>query len=328
MIAASTPQERCENAGALPPSAGANETRMRGVVLVAAATMVIELVVGVLSGSLALTVDGVHMATHVGALGLAAFAYWFARTRARHSAFSFGTGKVNALAGFSSGLLLLVTAAWMAVESVERLFAPRTIDFMEALPVSVFGLLVNLASAKLLHGGIAPGRATGHAHTDGHDHDHDHGHAHGHAHGHDHNHDHNLRAAYMHVVADALTSLLAIGALLLGMWLGWTFLDPVTGIVGGLIVGHWSIGLLRTSGRVLVDATTSPETEALLRSKLEAIEGVRVCDLHLWEAGPGERYGMVTLEAESPREANHYREILLADVKLDHLTIEVRGKRR
>jgi cation diffusion facilitator family transporter len=328
MVAASTPQtqERCENAGALPPSAAANENRMRAVVLVAAGTMVLELVVGFLSGSLALTVDGVHMATHVGALGLSALAYWFARTRARHAAFSFGTGKVNALAGFSSGLLLLVTAAWMAIESLERLFAPRSIDFMEALPVAVFGLLVNLGSAKLLHGGIAPAHPAASDH--GHDHDHSHDHAHGDAHNHVHNHDHNLNAAYMHVVADALTSLLAIVALVLGMWLGWTFLDPVTGIVGGLIVGHWSIGLLRTSGRVLVDATTSPETESLLRSKLEAIDGVRVCDLHLWEAGPGERYGMVTLEAESPREANAYREILLAHVKLDHLTIEVRPRRR
>lgn len=316
-------RDACEHARSAPPTAAENERRMRVVVAVTAATMVLELVAGVVSGSMALTMDGVHMATHVGALGLAAFAYWFARTRARDSAFTFGTGKVNALAGFSSALLLFAAAGWMALESIDRVLTPTKIDYLEALPVAIVGLLVNLVSAKLLH--ASP--THDHAHAD-----HDtHGHAHDHAHRHDHTRDHNWEAAYVHVVADALTSLLAIVALALGHWLGWAVLDPVMGVVGSLVVLRWAIGLMGSSARVLVDATIAPEVPRRIRETLEGLPGVRVVDLHLWEAAPGERFCMVTVEvgaeaAAKDLDAASLRARLKGVCRLDHLTIELRAR--
>jgi cation diffusion facilitator family transporter len=202
-----------------------HEARTRWVVVITAVMMVAELVIGTLTNSMALTADGWHMATHPGALGLSATAYWFARTRARESSFTFGTGKVYALAGYTSAVVLGLVAVLMVVESCRRLAHPLPIHFKEALPVAILGLLVNLASVKLLD-------------ADDHD-DHDDHEGHGHGHGGHGGQDHNLRAAYFHVLADAFTSVLAIGALVGGRYAGWTFLDPVMGIVGGLVILRW-----------------------------------------------------------------------------------------
>ena len=220
--------------------------------------MLAELAVGFWSGSLALLADGFHMATHAGALGLTAAAYWFARTRAQDEAFTFGTGKVYALAGYTSAVVLAIVALWMGYESVSRLLSPVTIRFDEALPIAVLGLVVNLVSAKLLHHGHDHGHEGAHGHDHDHGPGHDHAHAHDHDHAHDHGHehakpaaahDHNLRAAYFHVLADALTSVLAIGALLAGRYLGITFLDPLMGLLGGAVIDAGEVvidGSLRT----------------------------------------------------------------------------------
>lgn len=269
-----------------------HEKRTRWVVGVALLMMVAELVVGKLSGSMALTADGWHMATHVGALGISALAYWYARTRAGHRSFPFGTGKVYSLAGYTNAILLAVVACWMIVESIERFVHPTTIRYGEAIPVAVLGLVVNLVSAKLL------------------DHDDDHG-------------DHNIRAAYLHVVADALTSVLAIGALVAGRFLGWTVLDPVMGIVGALVILRWGWGLIRDTSRPLLDATGCEASEAKVRTRLEALDDVKVADLHLWELGPGRKGCVVALVTSTPREARFYREAVLAELPLAHLTVEV-----
>jgi cation diffusion facilitator family transporter len=203
---------------------------------------------------MALTADGWHMATHAGALGMSAMAYWFARTRARASSFTFGTGKVYALAGYTSAVVLGLVAVLMLVESVRRLAHPLPIRFGEALPVAVVGLLVNLVSVVLLDA------------DDHHGHHDEHDHAHGHGHG---GHDHNLRAAYFHVLADAFTSVLAIAALVAGRYAGWTFLDPMMGIVGGLVILKWGVGLCRESAKPLLDVLPSAELADEIRRAVE-----------------------------------------------------------
>jgi cation diffusion facilitator family transporter len=295
----------------------ARERGTRLVVGLTFAMMAVELVVGYWSGSMALTADGWHMGTHAGALGLTALAYWFARTRSAHRAFSFGTGKVHALGGYTSALILGAVALSMLYESVARLIQPAPIRYREALPIAVLGLVVNLVSWKLL----SHGQAGGAAHA-GHDHDHDHDHDHA-----DHSHDHGHRAAVMHVLADALTSVLAIGALALGLWMGWGFLEPLTGIVGGAVVLKWAVGLSRAAARQLLDATASEKLEVELRSLLEGIDDVRVCDIHSWEVGPGRRACIVSLITASPREPAYYRQRILAQLPLAHLNIEVNSRR-
>ena len=336
-----------ERHGTFAAKANAGERRMWMVVGITFAMMVAELVVGYVTGSLALLADGVHMATHVGALGLSGLAYALARRWSRDEAFSFGAGKVYALSGYTSALVLAVTALAMAFESVSRLLSPTPVLFAEALPVAVIGLIVNLVSAKLLghdhdHGHEAHGegsRDSAHDHGHGHghhhaadphhDHDHDHhGHDHDH-HGHDyaakpgHHHDHNLRAAYLHVLADALTSVLAIGALLGGRYLGIAWLDPVMGIVGGAVILHWSWGLCRTAGRQLLDVAPSLHETRSIRQHLEAIDDVRVADLHLWDIGPGERGCIVKLVTSDPRDTGYYRDLIKSKVPISHLTVEV-----
>jgi len=283
-------------------SAHHQERRTKWVVLVTALMMLVELTVGKLTGSMALTADGWHMATHVGALGLSAAAYWFARTRTGHQAFSFGTGKVYALAGYTSAVSLALIALAMGFESLSRLVQPVPIQFREALPVAVLGLLVNLLSVKLL------------------DHDHDHDSHRGDAR---HHHDHNFRAAYIHLVADAMTSVLAIAALLSGRYLGWTRLDPMMGLVGAAIILNWAWSLCRGTSRQLLDACASEADELRLRHELEAIDDVRVADLHLWEIGPGRRSCVVALVTSNPREPAYYRERAHAVLDLSHLTVEV-----
>ena len=238
------------------------------VIVIAALMMVVEITTGLLFGSMALLADGLHMATHTLALAISAIAYVYARRHADDPRFSFGTGKVNSLAGFTSAVLLAGFAALMAWESIERFLHPTSIQFTQAIAVAVVGLGVNVASALVLN-------SARHSHDQPEDH------------GSHHHVDHNLRAAYIHVVADALTSILAIAALVMGKYLGWTWLDPVMGIVGALLVGRWSIGLLRMAGSVLLDRQAEPEMLQQVRQVLEAEESSIVKDLHLWPIGPG-----------------------------------------
>jgi cation diffusion facilitator family transporter len=273
------------------------ERRTRWVVGLTFAAMLVELAAGWLTGSMALLADGWHMASHVGALGIAAWAYRFARRHASDARYTFGTGKVTALAGYSSALFLGAVAAWMAWESVARLWAPVDIHYAEAMIVAAFGLGVNLASAWLL--------------------DHDHGHDH-----HEHI-DHNLRAAYLHVLADALTSVLAIVALGGGLLFGWAFLDPVMGIVGALVVGRWAFGLARDSAGVLLDAEDHGEVDAEVREIIGALPDHEVADLHLWRIGPTSRACILSLVSHTPLAVEEYRARLAAIHGLDHVTIEI-----
>jgi cation diffusion facilitator family transporter len=289
------------------PQLEKHESKTRWVVVLTFATMILELVVGYRTHSLALTADGWHMATHAGALGMAAFAYWFARTRATQATFSFGTGKVHALAGYTSAVALAIVALIMMYESVTRLVTPVTIDFGEALKIAIFGLIVNLASLKLLHPG------------GDHDHDHDHDYSHDHDHDHDHeDHDH------AHVVADAFTSILAIGALVCGRYYGWTMLDPLMGAVGGIVILRWSVQLCREAAGQLLDMNPSEELARSIRAQLESLGDTRVVDFHLWEVGPRRRNCIVSLVTTASRSAEEYGKMIssmAADVR--HVTVEV-----
>lgn len=275
--------------------------------------MVAEIVAGYWTGSMALLADGFHMATHAGALGVAAAAYAYARKHARSGKFSFGTGKVGDLAGFASALVLGMVAIGIGVESVKRLLEPTTVAFGEATIVAVVGLVVNLVSALLLGGGH---HHHGHSH-DHHAHDH-HGHSH---HGVHHSGDNNLRSAYMHVLADALTSVLAIVALLAGRLLGWIWLDPVMGIVGALVIGRWSWTLMRDTAGVLLDATDE-HVAAEVRELLEGPGDARICDLHVWRVGPQAHAAIVSVVGGL--DAGEIRRRLAPVHELAHLTVEAR----
>jgi cation diffusion facilitator family transporter len=293
----------------LGASHDANARRTLWVVLLTAVMMVGEIVAGYLTGSMALLADGFHMATHAGALGLAAIAYRYARTHRHDPRFSFGTGKVGDLTGFASALILGIFALGIAVESTMRLIDPVAVDFSAAALVAVIGLVVNIVSALLLMGGH---------------HHHDHHHAHDdHAHGHHAHHgaDNNLKSAYFHVLADALTSVLAIAALLAGRYLGVGWMDPMMGIVGALVIARWSWSLMRDTAEVLLD-TTDATIAATLRSRIDAAAGVRLTDLHVWRVGPDACAAIV--EVEGAMSAADLR-ARLADIRqLAHLTVAVR----
>jgi len=283
-----------------------NERRTWAVVGLTAAMMVAEIAGGSIFGSMALLADGWHMSTHAGALAIAAFAYRFARSHARDPRFTFGTGKLGDLAGFTSAIVLAMIALGIGYESVVRLFQPVAIHYPEAIAVAVVGLGVNLLSAWLL----------------GADHHHDHDHRHGDDdHHHDH-HDHNLRAAYWHVLADALTSVLAIAGLLAAWTFGWTWLDPAIGIVGALVIAHWSWGLVRDAGAVLLDATPNKALGEAIRGRLE-IGHDRIADLHVWRLGPGHHGAIVSLVSDDPQPVEQYRGRLAGLHEISHLTIEV-----
>lgn len=291
------------------------ERRTRWVVALTLGAMVVELVAGWLTGSMALLADGWHMGSHAAALGISAYAYAFARQRGADPRFTFGTGKVSSLAGYSSALLLAAGAVWMAFESIGRVIDPVEIRYGDAMLVAAFGLAVNLGSAWLLAEGRDHDRAHGHRH----DHDHDHDHA-----GRDGDHrDHNLRAAYLHVVADALTSVLALVALGLGVAYGWGFLDPLMGIAGALLVGRWSWGLARDSAAVLVDAEDQGQVARQVRAAIEADADNEVADLHVWRVGPAGRACIVSLVTHEPRPVEHYRGLVGGIPGLIHLTVEV-----
>lgn len=297
---------------------GHAERRTRWVVGLTFAAMLVELAAGWLTGSMALLADGWHMASHVGALGIAAYAYRFARRHANDARYSFGTGKVTALAGYSSALFLGAVAAWMAWESVFRLFAPVTIHYSEAMIVAAFGLVVNLVSAWLLDHDHGHDHGQGDAHHhDGHEHRHHHrDHAHEHV-------DHNLRAAYLHVLADALTSVLAIVALGGGMLFGWSFLDPVMGIVGAIVVGRWAIGLARDSAGMLLDAEDHGRVAGDIRRIIAAEPDHEIADLHVWRVGPASRACILSLVTHAPHALETYRQKLAGIPGLDHVTIEI-----
>ena len=290
-----------------------NERRTWIVIALTAAMMVAEITAGTIYGSMALTADGWHMSTHAAAMLIAALAYLYARRHADDPRFTFGTGKLGDLAAFASAVVLALIALLIGWESVVRLYSPTAIDFHQAMIVAVIGLLVNLASAWLLK--------EDHGH---HHHGHDGQHAHGHdGHHHGHGGDNNLRAAYLHVMADALTSVLAIAALLLGGAFGWTWLDPAMGIVGALVIARWSFGLVRQSGAVLVDFV--PGSESLPAEIREALRnpGDEITDLHVWQLGPGHHGAVVSLRSSDPQEPAHYRSKLERIHELSHVTLEV-----
>jgi cation diffusion facilitator family transporter len=286
-----------------------NARRTLWVVALTFVMMIGEIAAGYITGSMALLADGFHMATHAGALGIAAAAYGFARRHANNSRFSFGTGKVGDLAGFASAIVLGLVSIGIAGESIVRLLQPTTVAFTEATVIAVVGLAVNIVSAFLLAGN--------HGHH-GHDH-HDH-----HAHAHAHHHDNNLRSAYLHVLADALTSVLAIVALLAGRYLGWVWLDPVIGIVGALVIAKWAYGLMRDSAAVLLD-TTDEHVAAEIRELLESTDDVRISDLHVWQVGPQARAAIVSVVAAASVSADAIRERLAPVHELSHLTVEYRN---
>ena len=296
------------------------ESRTLIVIGITAAMMVVEIAAGIAFGSMALLADGLHMGSHAAALTVTAVAYVYARRHAGDPRYSFGTGKVNALGGFSSAVLLAMFALLMVWESVHRFLNPVEIHFDRAILVAVIGLVVNGASALVL------GTGHGHGHGDHHADDHDHARDHG-PHGHSHGHDHNLRAAYFHVLADALTSVLAIVALLAGKHLGLTWMDPAMGIVGAGLVARWSWGLLRDTARVLLDRQALPETREAIRVAIEGDgapgDGDRVADLHLWSIGPGIYALQLSVVTSDPRPPDHYKERLPRGAGLVHATVEV-----
>lgn len=292
--------------GFLGVSEHENERRTMLVVALTGLMMVAEIVGGILTGSMALLADGWHMGSHFAALGLAAYAYRFARQHSQSRRYTFGTGKVGPLAGFASAIALGLIAVAMAYESTARLISPVAIEYSTAIIVAVVGLGVNLASAVFLGGH--------------HHHDHEHRHEHG---SDDHHHDHNLRSAYVHVLADALTSLLAIVALTGGLLLGLRWLDPVMGIVGASVILWWSWGLVRNSSRVLLDVEADAAIAERVRSLIEADADNRVTDLHLWQVGTGHLALIVAVVTHEPRAPEHYKQLLRSVAHLSHITVEV-----
>ncbi|MBU2500695.1 CDF family Co(II)/Ni(II) efflux transporter DmeF [bacterium] len=293
------------------------ERRTVIVIVITAVTMAVEIVAGLAYGSMALLADGLHMGSHAAALGLALFAYIYARRRARDEGFSFGTGKVNSLAGFSGAIVLAGFAVVMLVESIGRFLNPVDIVFDQAIYVAVAGLVVNGASMLILGG-----------HHENHDHHHHDGHTHDdHTHE-DHAHeDHNLRSAYLHVLADALTSVLAIVALLAGKYLGAVWLDPVMGVLGAVLVIRWARGLLLQSGRVLLDRQAPLAIRQRVSEALEEGGKNRIYDLHVWAIGPGYYAVEAAIEAGEPQDPGYYRRLLPEGLGLKHATVEVAGRK-
>ncbi len=269
------------------------ERRTRIVIGLTAVTMLVEIAAGLKFGSMALLADGLHMASHTAALGISALAYAWVRRHAADPLFSFGAGKMNALAGFAGAVLLALFALLMAWESVERLVRPVPVAFGQAIAVAVLGLAVNAVSALLL------------------------------THEEEHDHDHNLRSAYLHVLADAFTSVLAIGALVGGALLGWRFLDPLMGVVGAVVVTRWSVGLLRESAHVLLDRQAPEPLLARIRAAVEGRPGDRVTDLHVWRISPDGWSAIVSVVSDDPLTPDGYRALLPEGLGLAHVNVEV-----
>jgi cation diffusion facilitator family transporter len=287
-----------------------NEQKTLRVVILTAVMMGLEIAAGAAYGSMALLADGWHMGTHAAALGISLFAYAYARRHADDPRYTFGTGKISVLGGFTSAVVLQVVALLMMFEAASRLFNPQPIRFDEAILVAVLGLAVNLVSVRLL--------GTDHDHQDTHDHEHLQEHGHEHA-----QEDHNLRAAYLHVLADAMTSVLAIIALLAGRAFGWVWLDAVMGIVGGLVISKWAIGLLRVTGHILLDGRPDEALVSKVQTALESEADTRLCDLHVWRVSANDAAAIISLVTHYPRPVEHYRALLHGIPELKHITIEV-----
>jgi cation diffusion facilitator family transporter len=270
------------------------------VLILTSVTMIIEIIAGLLSGSMALLADGWHMGTHVAAFMIAIFAYRFARKHANNPEFTFGTGKVGILGGFASAVALAVIALAMSVESIQRMITPQNIHFNEAIAVAVFGLFINIVCAYLLR--------------DSHDHAREHKH---------HHHDHNLKAAYMHVLADVLTSLLAIIALLSGKLLGWHTLDPLMGIAGAVVITSWSYSLLKETGPILLDSGNEMASKSEIKTAIESDSDNRISDIHLWKIGPDDYAAIISIVTHFPKPTQHYKNLLKNFHEVTHITIEI-----
>ncbi len=299
-----------------------NARRTRAVVWLSAGMMVAEIVAGYFTGSMALLADGFHMATHVGALGIAAIAYSYAKKHVANPRYSWGTGKVGELAGFGSAMVLGLVSLGIAYESITRLGDPQPVAFRDAIFVAVLGLLINLVSAYML--GHGHGHDHGHSHGHGHGHSNDH-HHHNHGHSHDpHGGDTNMRAAYIHVLADALTSVMAILALVAGRYLGWVWLDPAVGLLGAVVIANWSVGLMKQASTVLLDAA-DPKLAAEVRERVEGPGDTRIHDFHIWRIGPTAHAVVLSIEGigVQPTSAEMHQR-LAGMAALGHVTVEVR----
>ncbi|NVK37717.1 MAG: CDF family Co(II)/Ni(II) efflux transporter DmeF [Gammaproteobacteria bacterium] len=302
----SDPILECKHAGQFSQQNPSGEKRTLAVLILTAVTMVAEIVAGSIYGSMALLADGWHMGTHVAAFCITLFAYHYARKHQHNPEFSFGTGKVNVLGGYTSAIALGVVAFVMLIESTQRIFSPHDIAFNQAIFVAIVGLVINLISALLLS-----------------DHHHDHHHGHHHSHDHDHHHDHNLKAAYMHVLADALTSVLAIVALFAGKYLGWHVLDPIMGIVGAIIISRWAIGLVKQTSPVLLDMNIDAQKRTHIRDSVEKDGPHRILDLHVWKISGDHYAAMLSIETHLNVNADYFKQLLKDETNLSHTTIEV-----
>jgi len=260
--------------------------------------MMVEIVAGSVYGSMALLADGWHMGTHVAAFFVTIFAYRYARKNAKNPAFTFGTGKVSVLGGFTSAIFLASVALVMVVESVQRIFTPHDIHFNEAIFVAVIGLVVNIVSAFILQG----------SHDD---------------HAHEHHHDHNLKAAYFHVLADALTSVLAIIALVAGKYFGWNQLDPIMGIVGAAVITRWAYGLIKETSPVLLDGSIEKKYKNTIKTTIEKDSDNRISDMHIWKIGPDHYAAIISIVTHYPKPPDYYKKLLDTIQELSHITIEI-----
>lgn len=289
------------------------EKNTKIVLLLTAITMIAEIVAGTIFGSMALLADGWHMATHVAAFAITVFAYQYARTHAHNPQYTFGTGKVSVLGGFTSAVALGVIALIMAIESLARFFQPQTIQFNEAIYVAFIGLVVNLASAFLLQ--------------DDHDHSHHHHEHHHHDHDHDHDHhhhkDHNLRAAYIHVLADALTSIFAIVALFAGKFLGWVWMDAFMGLVGAVVIARWAYGLVRETSSILLDGGIDKQIKLAIVNAIEDDADNRITDLHVWNVSPNHLAATIALVTHYPQPPEYYKNLVQHIPSLSHVIVEV-----
>lgn len=303
----------------------ANEQKTKWVTLITLFTMIVEIIVGYWSGSMALLADGWHMASHTLALFLSLIVYYLYRHPKFRSSFTFGGGKILSLGGYTSSIFLILIAGSMIYESIAHFFEVKTIKYDEAIIVAVIGLVVNLVCAVILHE-----KGEGHSHN--HHHGHSHGencqhnklspHSHNHDHGHSHAHDLNRTGAYIHILTDALTSVLAIIALLLGKWKGLAWLDPFVGVLGGIVVLKWSIGLIRQSGMDLLDAHEPTIDRENLVSEVEK-DGSKVMDIHLWKLAPGQVACEIIVERNQKQSSNDYRDRIQKNFNIHHLIIEV-----
>lgn len=326
MLDSETVKSNCTHKQNFSSLNSAGERNTAYVLLLTVVTMVAEIVAGTIYGSMALLADGWHMGTHAAAFLITLFAYRYARKNANSNKFSYGTGKVTVLGGYTSAIALGLVALIMLVESATRILNPQEIFFNQAILVAFIGLTVNIVSVFLLkdHHGHSHSHSHSHGHSHNHSHkdDHSHSHDHDHPHEHAHSHDHNLRAAYFHVLADALTSLLAIIALLMGKYYGLNWLDPLMGIVGGIIISRWAWGLLKQTGPVLLDVSIEQEYIEQIVTVLEA-EGAKVADTHIWKVSADHFVASFVIGSTTGQDAAYYKAKIAHFERLSHVTLEV-----